>query len=1264
MKLQLFFSWQMETTEQGLNNKKFLLECIAEAIEKVDYSKELKGVEIHFAQGMSEAEGTPILSDEMFGNVDNCDIYIADLTTAQRMSKEFEEYHNQVKDGKFIYFRYGPNNNAYGEYNRALGKHPLFSKQIILVLNTANMSPEEDIRVIPCDTRDRRWPIEFRYERGMSKEKKEREKTKLVETLTIAIEKSAVAALKYRKTKYQPFVSWYEQATDGRIKEVGDIRKEAIELCASRLAKVEGVVQVIGTSGFDTTQIIHETITDDGLRNNYFYVDNDYDEYDEYKKPLRDLLKPNSDVLLVIDHCNNGILGKIIAEKDRSRADNKILCIYHSLKDEVKATEKSTIVDLSDIINEVHDEVYASRDMAFVEFKDNVSAFCEGNISYINTILSKYQKLRSKQELTPKELVTLLTDISPDTYERRILQTISLFDTIGWKEDRSREREYVLLNMHITSIDNKPEFIINEATNIVNRLKDQGLIREKGRTISITLKPLANQLTTEWLQAVDNRRFIKVLETFRECEFGKWLTRSFRDRFVHMGIDDVAKEFVGNLLNIGGIFDNVKVLDTPEGSMLIDSFAAVNPSATMALFTRVFNALSFDELRKVYDGRRQLIWTIEKLCFRSEYFEEAALVLLRLAVAENDDNISNNATGEFIRLFPVLLPATNANLTNRLRFLQNHIHQPDYNPIIMRALRRALMLRDYILMNGADKLGDDVTEPYMPQKVSEIRTYVEECLNLIETEYMQNSTKRSLCIQTIEDAVSSICMNGYAGIVLPVVERVSATMNDNWESLRETMTRSKERVWPHMSKMNQRKYSSILKKLTKTDILSRFKRIEEDVYVSTKKIPFESRIKQRQEAYSNISKEIYRKRLLTNALLGNLMSVPNIHPIQFGSTLAGLMDRDEQVKFVKDYIRIMNKNEKATDIILCDFVRQMDEDAFVKALPHLKKSRISRTLFQCMGYRNITPDMTEFAMLHKQIAQGKATVAEYHHYFNTLSFEKMNHSVILGLFEAIMSHADGFLVLMDISSTLLLNNQQRGNDVIDNYLNKTILEFSGSPEWLLTEDACQVEGYLLQGGERKELAKRVNEVILNYVSHQDFYHSSYTHETIYRLLMRLYFKDIWPRLSEILLSDGPTYMEYYRVKSLLGLDMVRETTPVILEGGHFKEMLPWCDSHPDVAPARLASLIKVDGAGDTFSEEAMILINRYTDRQYVLNELECSLDSFGSIGSTVPYYERRKRIYATVLNHPNELVRQWAQRCINGMERSIQDEKNRNAEDW
>ena len=184
-------------------------------------------------------------------------------------------------------------------------------------------------------------------------------------------------------------------------------------------------------------------------------------------------------------------------------------------------------------------------------------------------------------------------------------------------------------------------------------------------------------------------------------------------------------------------------------------------------------------------------------------------------------------------------------MTNRLRFLQNHIHQPDYNPIIMRALRRALMLRDYILMNGADKLGDDVTEPYMPQKVSEIRTYVEECLNLIETEYMQNSTNRSLCIQTIEDAVSSICMNGYAGIVLPVVERVSATMNDNWESLRETMTRSKERIWPHMSKMNQRKYSSILKKLTKIDILSRFKRIEEDVYVSTKKIPFESRIKQR-----------------------------------------------------------------------------------------------------------------------------------------------------------------------------------------------------------------------------------------------------------------------------------------------------------------------------------------------------------------------------------------------------------------------------------
>lgn len=43
--------------------------------------------------------------------------------------------------------------------------------------------------------------------------------------------------------------------------------------------------------------------------------------------------------------------------------------------------------------------------------------------------------------------------------------------------------------------------------------------------------------------------------------------------------------------------------------------------------------------------------------------------MMRMAIAENE-SISNNATGEFIRLFPIMLPATSASLNERLTFLK------------------------------------------------------------------------------------------------------------------------------------------------------------------------------------------------------------------------------------------------------------------------------------------------------------------------------------------------------------------------------------------------------------------------------------------------------------------------------------------------------------------------------------------------------------------------------------------------------------------
>lgn len=115
-----------------------------------------------------------------------------------------------------------------------------------------------------------------------------------------------------------------------------------------------------------------------------------------------------------------------------------------------------------------------------------------------------------------------------------------------------------------------------------------------------------------------------------------------------------------------------------------------------------------------------------------------------------------------------------------------------------------------------------------------------------------------------------------------------------------------------------------------------------------------------------------------------------------------------------------------------------------------------------------------------------------------------------------------------------------------------------------------------------------------------------------------------------------------------------------MEGNHFKEMIDWCENNPDIAPARLAGLIPV-AIGDKFTPEAIALIDKYADKQYVLNEIACTLDSF-LLQALLFLITNDVKIYSSLLNHKNDSVRQWAQQNVNSCKYMIQKEMEREKE--
>jgi hypothetical protein len=123
-----------------------------------------------------------------------------------------------------------------------------------------------------------------------------------------------------------------------------------------------------------------------------------------------------------------------------------------------------------------------------------------------------------------------------------------------------------------------------------------------------------------------------------------------------------------------GALGNFEVLNTDQGAEALDRLVHVDPDLVMSTIDRVFGGLSVDELAGVNEGRRHLVWALEKLVFRKETFERAARLLRGLGAAETEPGISNNAAGQFKGLFHLYLSGTEAKPLSRLKVLDGGLH--------------------------------------------------------------------------------------------------------------------------------------------------------------------------------------------------------------------------------------------------------------------------------------------------------------------------------------------------------------------------------------------------------------------------------------------------------------------------------------------------------------------------------------------------------------------------------------------------------------
>lgn len=943
--------------------------------------------------------------------------------------------------------------------------------------------------------------------------------------------------------------------------------------------------------------------------------------------------------------------------------NNTIITIFNEPEERQRQDVNYIILDNSDA--EVVAQLLEQRGAQFNDTqRKRIQEFSGGIPMMAVLLIDSLNRGKTLGNLGDQDLMTKLLGIKETDEKRTMIQTLALFRFIGWKDERRSELEYIAKNKSITSITNTDEEVMmNDFDELIQKCLKRGIMEESGRTVGLRPIPLALYLIVEWIDKCSTERLLKVIDSIQTSKDSDNLTHAFHQQFKNMGFHEKAREMLNNLLGEKSPFGNVEVINTELGSRLFRTFVEVNPVAVSKLLYRVLSSLTIEKLKNIDAGRRNLVWTIEKLCFDPRTFHEGAFLMMKFALAENEE-WSNNATSDFCSLFPIYLPATSVSLAVRLDYLNEYIKVDEYKEIVLSALQRALSTSSFIYFSGAEKQGTTELKCYSPTDRNEIQSYLKGCADLLQKEIENNTKWKGKAISIFENSFGVLCNFGMASLILPYMQKTAELLGYDWDKMQENLSLFRNRLYPRMDANLQQMYNTLQQQLTKNDFVSRFSRIEQETYHTSLGIPFEEKMKKQEWKFEKMAKEMVNSNIYSFELLRNLMLAETNLTIPFGKTLAENMEGEKAIQFVKDGINVLNKEPKAKSDFYVDFIASLNNHIFEEVFHDLCELNDKRLLFAILGKRSVLPSDKYFDFLLKMIKDGFVATDAFIVYWQHLQFAVMTEANIVRIFKEIETCKNGVCCILRMAMMFSFGSKLVKYPEITNHLKSLMLRFRLVSATMMDDyDYINIAQKILSEGEDYEFAVEIHQEILKYLSKTDInVDYDYQLRDLYEVLVAKYFRNIWQDLSKALLSDN-TSLFYLRLKDLLGVSAINEN-PVLFKRDHTDDFLLWCEKNPVMAPQRLVDLMPVTTDNKAFTPLLLTILDKYGNQEDVLIALEDNLGTFAVTGSAIPLFENQISMLSTLTTHSNSKVREWANRQIAYLRNCILNDKTEEAEFW
>ena len=1027
------------------------------------------------------------------------------------------------------------------------------------------------------------------------------------------------------------------------------------------------LIQFMGLSGIGKSRMIFEIFHGIDNSNNY-YCSNASDDrlLNELSTFLRERM--NEEGVIVLDDCNGDAFSKISKLRLEINTKYKIIGIYNDTEDIVRERGVNQLYlnrrDLLDSVNQyIQDQIGLLGNQA-ENIVRQIQDISDGFPVVAIKAIQSYRENGVTNLMNEDELWKKMCGYQSLTVDERVaLQSLSLFEPLGYEQEFARDYQMVKYNENITPFDYNHLKIDDIFEKLVKSYKNKELIEINSCWLLVRPLPLAVWLVGQWFRNCGQNRFVQVLndlDAIQEQAQANRMKRALCKRIQNMQDNEKAKYLFERLMAVGAPFHYEEVVCSDFGSQLFLAISTVNPVAVTNCLYDVVMPQSIDWTKNIKgDVRRNYIWCLERLSMPETTFRKAALLLAKFSLAENE-SWANNATGQLLQLFHVALSGTETTLRQRLDVIEElRTLGDEYIPIVLKVIDSAFSYSHFSRNAGYEHIDGKVYTDFEPMGV-DICEYWEGCIKILGEllQYRPDSVNQIADI-IVSHVYDLSLRSGCYDYLEKLINMVVNARGNEWPEMHKQLLKLKRYNQDRLSTERKAKIDGWLKLFGAKDFLLTLDEVHATFYADNRELSFEDKMAHAVEYFTPIAKRFRDEKLYSDSELVLRLLDSQTNEIAFIRAISNVLTL-QQVKELFDVI-IKNIAGKAQDyqssflnILYFSLPESEAQRKFLQSIYDLKKYQQYIVLKTNSETSDLKVLKEVVDIINNKHISPKTSLRQYLYRVNIDSSERM-FEVCSYIRKNVGNSEDillDYIVANEFSSFILEGEMKTLTmELLLNY------DYAKS-----TVDAYNVNSLvtnILESGKEVDFAISYNKKLLREIKDYDSFR---VNEHLYYTLLPKYQDSI---LGDILkeISNRESDFWYFGGKDLGSGDGFGVGPLFQCNIETIKEVC--LQESQGCLPYRLAYLAPVFDYSDkdepSFSQFFYWLLEHFDsfkEQEEIMSEFSSNMGSYSWVGSIIPLLEKKINCFKKLEHHTNTIVKKWVIENILSLSEQLRKEQN------